>query len=202
VRKRILEGAGGIRAMGTDYLAYTVIDAVVDEYFVTINHLEDVIERFEERAAKTSDDTFIEEIQDVKKYLLRIKRAITPLKDNMATITRQGIFFKTKGLEPFLQDLHEHLNNAIAAVENYREWLSNIMDVNLSVLSYQMNKIMKVLAVISTIFIPLTFIAGVYGMNFEYMPELKSALGYPAVLGGMGLIALVMIIIFKIHRWF
>jgi magnesium transporter len=202
LRKRILEGAGGIRRMGTDYLAYAVIDAVVDEYFATINHLEEAIEQFEERAAKTSDDTFIEEIQDVKKYLLQIKRAVTPLKDNMAVITRQGIFFKTEGLEPFLQDLHEHLNNAIVTVESYREWLSNIMDVNLSVLSYQMNKIMKVLAVISTIFIPLTFIAGVYGMNFEYMPELKTAFGYPVVLGGMGLIALVMIIIFKIHRWF
>ena len=202
VRKRILEDAGGIRKMGTDYLAYAIIDAVVDEYFVTINHLEDKIEQFEERAAKTSDDTFIEEIQAVKKYLLRIKRAVTPLKENMVSITRQGIFFRTEGLQPFLQDLQEHLNNAIVTVESYREWLSNIMDVNLSVLSYQMNKIMKVLAVISTIFIPLTFIAGVYGMNFEYMPELQYALGYPLVLAGMGLIALTMIIIFKIHRWF
>ncbi|MDR2510315.1 MAG: magnesium/cobalt transporter CorA [Spirochaetaceae bacterium] len=201
VRNRILYGAGGIRKMGTDYLAYTIIDAVVDEYFLALNHLEDDIEQFEERAAKTSDGKFIEEIQDTKKYLLQIKRAVSPLKDNMTAIAREKVFGQTE-LKPFLQDLNENLTNAIATIENYREWLSNIMDVNLSVVTYQMNKVMKVLAVISTIFIPLTFIAGVYGMNFEYMPELKYTFGYPAVLGGMGLIALVMIIIFKIRRWF
>jgi magnesium transporter len=87
-------------------------------------------------------------------------------------------------------------------VENYREWLSNIMDVNLSVLSHQMNKVMKVLAMISTIFIPLTFIAGVYGMNFDFMPELAYQYGYPIILGVMGIIALVMVLIFRKHRWF
>ena len=94
------------------------------------------------------------------------------------------------------------MNNALIAVEHFREWLSNIMNVNMSVLSQQMNKVMKVLAIISTIFIPLTFIAGIYGMNFEVMPELEYALAYPIVLGSMGFIALTMVIIFKIHRWF
>jgi magnesium transporter len=202
VRKRIMEDASGIRETGIEYLAYSIIDAAVDEYFLTLNHLEDDIEDFEERATKTSDDTFIEEIQDTKKYLLQIKRAISPLTVNIAVISRHATFFQTDELKPFLQDLNEHLNHAITTVENYREWLSNIMDVNLSDLSHQTNKVMKVLAIISTIFIPLTFIAGRYGMNFDYMPELNYELGYFLTLGGMGFIGIMMVIIFKIHRWF
>jgi magnesium transporter len=202
VRKRILENIEQIRKTGTEYLAYAIIDSIVDEYFLTLNHLEYDIENFEDRAAKTKDVTFIEEIQGTKKYLLQIKRAISPSRDNIVKIIRQDKFFLIDELKPFLQDLSENLNNAIITVENHREWLSNIMDVNLSVLSHQMNKVMKVLAVISTIFIPLTFIAGIYGMNFDIMPELHHEYGYPFVLGGMGFIALLMFIIFKTRKWF
>jgi len=202
IRKKLLEDAGEIRKMEIDYLAYLIIDSIVDEYFYSINHLEEYIDDFEERATKTSDNSFIEEIQDTKKYLLQIKRAILPLKGNLMVISRHETFFRTEEIKPFLHDLNENLEHAVTMVEHYREWLSNIMDVNLSVLSHQMNKVMKVLAMISTIFIPLTFIAGVYGMNFDFMPELGYQLAYPIVLGGMGLIALVMIIVFKIHHWF
>ena len=202
IRKRILENIGDIRKKGMDYLTYLLIDAAVDEYFLTLNHLEDDIGNFEERATKTSDSTFIEEIQDTKKYLLQIKRAISPLKDNLSILSHHEWFFQADNLKPFLQDLRENLNHAITTVENHREWLSNIMDVNLSVLSHQTNKVMKVLAMISTIFIPLTFIAGIYGMNFVHMPELEYQLAYPVVLGVMGAIAVTMAIIFKIHRWF
>jgi magnesium transporter len=202
VREEILADVGKIRKTGTDYLVYAIIDAVVDEYFSALNHLEDDIEDFEDRATKTSDDTFIQEIQDTKKYLLQIKRAISPSKENITLMLRQNKFFLTNELKPFVQDLQENLHNAENTVEHYREWLSNIMDVNLSVLSHQTNKVMKVLATISTIFIPLTYIAGIYGMNFEFMPELRQSWGYPAVLGGMGFIAISMIIIFKIRRWF
>ena len=202
LRKRILENIGKIRKMDAEYLAYSIIDAVVDEYFLSLNHLEEDIEKFEERAVKTSDSRFIENIQDTKKYLLRIKHAILPLKDNMIHISRHGIFFQTEELKPFLQDLNENLSHAIATVESHHEWLSTIMTVNVSVVSYQLNKIMKVLAIISTIFIPLTFVAGIYGMNFDFMPELRYELGYPIILSIMGLIALTMVIIFKIRGWF
>jgi len=202
LRKRIMEDAGEIRSTGTDYLAYSIIDSVVDEYFLILDMLEDDIEDFEERATKTSDDTFIQELQDTKKVLVKIKRSISPLKENMSIVFHHGNFFKTDELKPFLQDLNEHLNNALSIVDNHREWLTNIMDVNLSVLSHQMNKVMKVLAMISTIFIPLTFIVGIYGMNFEFMPELTYKIAYPIVLAVMGVIAVVMILIFKIRRWF
>jgi magnesium transporter len=202
LRKRILDGMGEIRNMGTDYLCYAIIDSVVDEYFLTLNHLEDVIENFEDRAVKTNDQKFIEEIQDTKKYLLQVKRAILPLKDNLPVIMNREKFFQTDELIPFLHDLSENLNNTMVRIEHYREWLSNIMAVNLSVLSHQMNRVMKVLAIISTIFIPLTFVAGIYGMNFKYMPELEYAYGYPVILSCMGFILLIMIIYFKIRRWF
>jgi magnesium transporter len=202
IRRKILEGIGHIRKMGTDYLAYAIVDSVVDEYYVAMNHLEEDIENFEDRATKTSDNRFITEIQDTKKYLLQIKKAILPLKENIMMINRQDDFFQDKNLKPFLHDLTEHLYEIIATIENHREWLTSIMDLNLSVVSHQMNKVMKVLAIISTIFIPLTFVAGVYGMNFDIMPELHYKFGYPAVLGGMGFIAIFMIIIFKIRKWF
>jgi len=202
VREKILAGVGKIRKTGTDYLAYEIIDAVVDEYFLALAHLEDDIEDFEDRATKTSDDTFIQEIQDTKKYLLQIKRAISPSKENIEIMLRQSKFFMTDELKPFVQNLLENLHNSENTVEHYREWLSNIMDVNLSVLSHQTNKVMKVLAIISTIFIPLTFIVGIYGMNFDFMPELRQEWGYPIVLSCMGLIAMTMIVTFKFKRWF
>jgi len=202
IRKKILTDAGVLRHKGIDSLIYSIIDAVVDDYLLTLDHLEDDIEDFEERATKTSDDNFIQELQDTKKILVKVKRVILPLKEIMLMISHRELFFTTDELKPFLQDLNEHLSNAMSIVETHREWLTNIMEVNLSVLSHQMNKVMKVLAMISTIFIPLTFLAGVYGMNFHFMPELEMQYAYPIVLGGMGLIAIAMIIIFKIHRWF
>jgi len=202
IRNKILGDVGEIRKMGTDYLGYAIIDAVVDNYSLALNHLEDDIENFEDRATKTNDEKFIEEIQDTKKYLLQIKRAILPLKDNIPLIIHRQKFFQSDELTPFLQDLNENLNNVIVTIEHYREWLSNIMAVNLSVLSHQMNKVMKVLAIISTIFIPLTFVAGIYGMNFKFMPELEQTLGYPIVLGCMAFIALMMVLFFKKRKWF
>jgi magnesium transporter len=202
IRKKILDGIGEIRKSGIDYLTYEIIDAVIDAYFIVLNHLEDDIENFEARATKTSDDMFIEELQDTKKYLLQIKKAISPLRENVSIILKQDQFLLKNKFKPFVQDLLENLHNAETTVNLYREWLSNIMDVNLSVLSHQTNKVMKVLTIISTIFIPLTFIVGIYGMNFDFMPELRHIWGYPAVLCGMGLIALTMIITFKFKRWF
>jgi len=202
IRKKIMENIGEIRKMESDYLAYLIIDKIVGEYFDSINHLEEHIENLEERAARTSDDTYIEEIQETKKYLLLVKKAILPLKDNLLNISRQESFFQTGEIKPFLQDLIENLNHAVTQVEHYREWLSSIMEVNLSVLSYQLNKVMKVLAMISAIFIPLSFIAGIYGMNFENMPELATSFGYFIVLGVMFLVAAIMIVFFKVRRWF
>ena len=201
VRKRILENTGRIRKMKANYLAYCLLDAVVDDYYLTLAHLEEDIGNFEDRAAKTSDESFITEIQDTKKYLFHIKRAILPLRDYLTSISRQNTESFYNEIKPFLQDLHENLNSAIETVDNHREWLSNIMEINLSVLTYQMNKVMRTLAIISAVILPLSFIAGIYGMNFENMPELTQPWAYFAVLGFMGCIASGMIIYFKTRRW-
>ena len=202
IRKRIIENAGHIRTMGTDYITYALLDAIVDEYAFALSRMEDDIEVFEDRAAKTSDETFISEIQDTKKNLFQIRRAMLPLRDNLVFISRQNIPLFNEQLKPFLQDLRENLMNTLETVENYRDWLSNIMEVNISVVSYQMNKVMKILAMVSSIFIPLTFIAGIYGMNFDRMPELSQPWGYPLVLGCMCFIAVMMVIFFRKRHWF
>jgi magnesium transporter len=202
IRKRLLKNTGDIRKTGTEYIAYMLMDTVVDEYYVSLNDLEDDIEDFEELAIDTSNENFIADVQDIKKYLFQIKRAMLPLRENVLILLHQIIPKANDKLKPLLQDLHENLSNAIDIVESYREWLTNIVDVNLSVLSYQMNKVMKILATVSSIFIPLTFIAGVYGMNFQFMPELSKPWAYPIVLGGMVLVAVGMVLFFKIRKWF
>jgi len=202
IRKRIMDNSGQIRKMGLDYLAYLLVNAVADEYCYALAKMEDVIEDLEDRAVKTSNDKFISEIQNTKKRLFHIKRSILPLRENIIIMSRQNTRLIKDELKPFIQDLQENLSNAMETIENYRDWLSNIMEVNLSVLSYQMNKVMKILAIVSALFIPLTFIAGVYGMNFESMPELSQPWGYPVVLCVMGTVAASMVLFFKIRHWF
>ena len=200
IQKKFFNDAAASKKINTDYLAYTIIDSVVDEYFLTLNHLEEDIENLEDRAGKTNDEKLIGEIQDTKSYLMLIRRAVSPLR--LLLVHQKPGVTHTEELEPFFRDLNDHLSNAMQTIEHYNEWLSDIMNVNLSVISNQTNKVMKVLATISTIFIPLTFIAGVYGMNFEHMPELDKPFAYPIVLLAMSLIALTMFIAFKIRRWF
>jgi len=202
IRKALLKDTSEIRKMEIDYLAYLIIDTVINEYFHTIGNLEEYIEVFEDRVIQTNDNRYIEQIQEAKKHFSQIKRAILPLKDNMLSISRHETFFQTGEIKPYIQDLNDKLSNAVSMIEHCREWMSNIMDVNLAVVSYQMNNVMKVLAMISAIAIPLTVITGIYGMNFEFMPELSHKMAYPMVLGVMGLVVIVMIAFFKIRRWF
>jgi magnesium transporter len=201
IRKRILNNAGRIRRVGTGYLAYSIIDAVVDEYFVILDQVGDTIGSFEDRAIDESDDTFIRDIQTVKQNLLRIRRIILPLRESINILLRLENKLIDKDLEPFFKDLHDNIMQAAETVESYRELIAGEMEVNLAAVSNRMNKVMKVLTIISTIFIPLTFIVGVYGMNFAFMPELGMRYAYPVTWGIMTCIAIGMIIVFKIRKW-
>jgi magnesium transporter len=202
VRRRILGNGGRVRKMGADYLAYTLIDAVVDEYFLVLDALGSGMEDFEDRALDEKDAAFIPDIQKVKQRLLRVRRAVWPLRESVALLLRLDSPKISPELEPFLKDLQDNIIQAVETVETYRELIAGVMEINLSAVSNRMNKVMTVLTIISTIFIPLTFIVGVYGMNFQYMPELASRYGYPVVWGIMLLIALGMILFFKRRRWF
>jgi magnesium transporter len=201
IRRRILNNGGRINRMGADYLAYALIDAVVDEYFVVLEFLGAALEEFEDRAADDQDDTFIRDIQKLKRNLLRLRRVIWPLRESLSFLMHLDSSRISGELAPFLKDLYDHLMRAAETLETYRELVTGVVEVNLSAVSNRMNKVMKVLTIISTIFIPLTFIVGVYGMNFRNMPELEEPLAYPVIWGIMVIIALGMVIFFRRRRW-
>jgi magnesium transporter len=201
VRKRILNNAGRIRRMGTIYLAWAIMDAVVDQYITLLDDLGGSIEEFEERAVDEKDQAIIPDIQRIKQNLLRIRRVVWPLRENVQILMRLDSERIPVELIPFFKDLHDSVVQAVESVETYRELIAGVIEVNLSAASNRLNNVMKVLTIISTIFIPLTFIVGVYGMNFKVMPELEQPLGYPLTWALMILIALGMLIFFKLRRW-
>jgi magnesium transporter len=201
IRRRILNNVGRIRKAGVDYLAYSLMDSVVDRYFLALDTLGADIEEFEERAVDPKDRAFIADVQITKQRLHHIRRAVWPLRENISVLIRMESAFIGEKLSPFLKDLQDNLIQAAETVESYRESISGIMEIHLSAASHNLNKVMKVLTIISTIFIPLTFIVGVYGMNFSNMPEIHTAYGYFVVWGIMILLAAGMIIFFKKRDW-
>jgi magnesium transporter len=201
IRKRILNNAGRIRRMGAVYLAWAVMDAVVDRYFLFLDRIGAGIEEFEERAVDKKDQDIIPDIQRLKQNLLRIRRVVWPLRESIQAMGRHDSEWIPVELAPFFKDLHDNVVQAADSVETYRELIAGVIEVNLSAVSNRMNNIMKVLTIISTIFIPLTFIVGVYGMNFKYMPELDFPSAYPITWAVMILIAIGMLIFFKFRRW-
>jgi magnesium transporter len=201
IRRRILNNVGRVRKLGADYLAYALIDAVVDRYFIALDALGADVEDFEERAVDDKDTAFISDLQAAKQKLHHARRAIWPLRENLSTLLRSETDFLGEDLAPFLKDLQDNVIQSAETVESYREAIAGIMEVHLSAASNRLNKVMKVLTIISTIFIPLTFIVGVYGMNFVHMPELSTTYGYPIVWGVMVLIAAGMVVFFKSRDW-
>lgn len=202
IRRRILNNGGRVRKMGADYLAYGLMDSVADAYFLVLDDMGDKIEEFEDRAMDEKDESFMQDIQKVKQDLLKIRRIVWPLRESLSLLPQLDPVFIHEELGPFIKDLHDNMSQAAETVETYRELIAGVMEVNLSAVSNRMNQVMKVLTIISTLFIPLTFIVGVYGMNFAHMPELNYPYAYPLTWGGMLLIALGMLLFFKHRRWF
>lgn len=201
VRERIRSGKGRIRTMGPDYLAYAILDAVVDSYFAAIERLGDRVEAVEEDLTDDPTPPTLHEIHRLKREMIYLTKAIWPLRDAISALQRE----ETKLISPetgvFLRDCYDHTVHVIDTVTAFRDMLSGMLDLYLSTVSNKMNAIMKVLTIIATLFIPLTFIAGVYGMNFECMPELKWHWGYPAVLLVMAGLSIVMLVYFRRKDW-
>jgi magnesium transporter len=202
VRERIRSAKGRIRQMGADYLAYALMDAVVDHYFLTVEHIGDRIEDFDDRILADPKPEDIQQIHRFKRDILGLRKAVWPLREEVSTLEKTESALIRAETRVFLRDLYDHTIQVIDMVETFRDILGGMHDTYLSSLSNRMNEVMKVLTVIATLFIPLTFIAGVYGMNFEHMPELKWRWGYGLIWGVMLAVGLGMVGYFKKKKWF
>lgn len=201
LRKRIRSGKGWIRKMGADYLAYALCDAVVDNYFNILEKFGDRIESIEETVVTDPSPETLKTIHAMKQDTVVLRKSIWPLREVIGGVGRSESHLVKKATRQYFRDVYDHTIQVIDTVESFRDLVSGMLDIYLSSVSNRMNDVMKVLTIIATIFIPLTFIAGIYGMNFEYMPELEWTGGYFAVLGLMFAIFLGMLVYFKWKKW-
>lgn len=207
VRERIRRHKGRVRAVGADYLAYLLLDAVLDNYFPVLDQYSDTIELLEDDVTRAPAQRTVARIHSVKRDLLTIRRAVWPQREAISSLLRDDSDLITTDTRLYLRDSYDHAVQLIDTVETYRELAHGLMDVYLSSVSNRMNEVMKVLTIIATIFIPLTFIAGIYGMNFDSgvspwnMPELKWYWGYPACLAVMAFVAGGMMVYFRRKGW-
>jgi len=202
VRDRIRNAKGRIRKMGPDYLAYSLIDAVVDNYFVILEKLGEKIESMEEEVVGDPTEKTVQQIHTLKREMISLRKSIWPLRELIAGLQKSESSLIKETTDIYLRDVYDHTIQIIDTIESFRDMVSGMLDIYLSSLSNKMNAVMKVLTIIATLFIPLTFVAGIYGMNFEYMPELKVRWGYGAVWLVMITIAVIMLFYFRRKKWF
>ncbi|MEE4351774.1 MAG: magnesium/cobalt transporter CorA [Desulfatiglans sp.] len=201
VKKRIKNGKGRIRMRGADYLAYALIDAVVDNYFLVLEKIGERVDSLEERLMNDPQSEIAQEIHLLKRELIFLRKSVWPLREVISSLERGESDLFKKETEIYLRDIYDHTIQVIDTIETFRDMVSGMLDVYLSGISNRMNQVMKVLTVIATIFIPLTFVAGIYGMNFKYMPELEWPWSYPIVLIVMTVIVVIMLIWFRRKRF-
>lgn len=201
VRTRLRASKGRIRSLGADYLCYALLDAVIDNYFNVLEDLGDRIENVEDALIAAPTSEVLHRLHALKRELLDMRRGVWPLREVVAWMQRDDTPLVGEGTQIYLRDIYDHVIQVIDAIETSRDMLAGMLDMYMSSVSNRMNEIMKVLTIMSTIFIPLTFIAGVYGMNFSFMPELGWEWGYPAVLGVMALSVGGMLRYFRKRRW-
>lgn len=201
VRERIRSGRKKIRESGADYLAYSLIDSIVDSYYTILERVGEHMEELESELINDPSHNTQKEIYRMKRELILLRKSIWPLREVISTLVRGETKFISDSTLVFLRDVHDHAIQAVDTIETFRDMLSGMLDSYLSAISNKMNEVMKVLTIIATIFIPLTFIVGVYGMNFKYMPELSIWWFYPLVWGVMLVVAISMVIYFKKKKW-
>jgi magnesium transporter len=208
IRERIRNNKGKIRKMGADYLGYSLIDAIVDGYFVVLDKIGEEIDEIEENllTAKSSNESLMD-IHELKREMIFLRKSVWPLREILSSMYRSHSKIIREDMLIYLKDSYDHTVQVMETVETYRDVLASLLDVYLSTISNRMNEIMKVLTIMSTIFIPLTFISGLYGMNFHTdispynMPELSWKYGYPACLLLMLAVVITMLLYFKRNKW-
>lgn len=202
LRERILNNKGRIRTVGADYLAYTIMDAVVDNYLSVVESFGDHIEELETSLFESeTDDDVPAEIQKYKRRILKLRRSILPFREVVNRLEKLELPLIDKRTQSYIRDLYDHILQVSESIDLYREMIWGLMDMHMNILSNKMNEVMKVLTIIATIFIPLTFIAGIYGMNFDNIPELHYKNGYFVLIGVMVVIFLFMLLYFRRKKW-
>ena len=201
VRERIRKAKGRVRKSGADYLAYALIDSIVDGYFAILEQLGERIEDTEQELSAHPTVETLQSVRAFKKEMIYLRKSIWPLREAVNSLERgeSPLVHESTGI--YLRDVYDHTIQIIDTVETYRDMLSGMLDIYLSSMSNRMNEVMKVLTIFASIFIPLTFVAGIYGMNFKFMPELEWPLGYFAALGFMAAVAASLVVYFRRKRW-
>ena len=201
VRRRLRSSKGHFRSQGADYLAYVILDTIVDSYFTLQDSLDDIVDSVEEELLTEPTPKTLATIQSVKRELIIIRRSISPLREMLNAILRsESPLIEEKSLIYF-RDISDHVLRISESIESSRDMIAGLLDIYITTISNKMNEIMKVLTVFASIFIPLTFIAGIYGMNFEYMPELKWKWAYPALWVAFIAIPVILLVYFKKKKW-
>lgn len=201
IRERIKGGKGRIRSLGADYLAYSLIDAVVDDYFVALEKIGEEIEELETEVIANPTRETQRRIHRLKRTMIFLRKAVWPLREVISGLERRDSTLIREGTIVYFRDVYDHTVQAIDTIETFRDILSGMLDIYLSSLSNRTNEVMKVLTIIATLFMPLTFIVGLYGMNFRHMPELEWPWGYPAVLLLMLATSAAMLLFFRRRKW-
>ncbi len=201
LRKRIEAGKGRIRYAGSDYLLYAIVDAVVDHYFQVLEHLTVQADALGRNLYDNPQDDVLDEISDLKATVMDVRRDVWPMRELIARLQRDEAGVFSEGTRTYLRDVYDHIMQVMDLLEQLRENLDSMGEQFLSGLSRRMNEVMKTLTIFSTIFLPLTFVAGLYGMNFAYMPELQLHWAYPVTLGVMLCIAIGLFFFFKRKKW-
>lgn len=201
VRNRIKNGKGRIRRLSSDYLAYTLMDAVVDHYFLILEIFGEKIEFLEDEILENPTPRALESIYEMRGEMIYLRRQIWPMREILSRLEKGASPFIRESTGMYLKDIYDHTIQVMDSIESFRDILAGLLDIYLSTISNKMNEVMKVLTIIATLFIPITFVAGVYGMNFKYMPELDWRWGYFAVWLIMIAVAVIMLFFFRKKRW-
>lgn len=201
VRKRLQQEEGRLRHQGPDYLAYALIDAVVDNYLVVMDTVEDQIESLEHEILEQSNPNSIRTLHDLQQELIFLSKAFRGTREVLSRIQRRGSGLIREATHIYLADVGDHMDYAVESLDVHRELLNSLDNLHFSLLNQKTNDVMKLLTLFASIFLPLTFVAGVYGMNFKHMPELEWLMGYPLALLVMATIAASLIVYFKRNRW-
>ena len=201
LRERIKRDRGRMAKMGADYLAYAIMDTIVDNYFAILETKGERMDSLEEELLKNPAPAIMHAIQSLKHEMIYLRKAVWPLRETINNLERSASPLIRNSTRPYLKDVYDHTIQVIDTVETFRDMISGMLDIYLSSVSNKMNEVMKVLTVIATIFIPLTFIVGIYGMNFKYMPELELRWGYHALWLVMITVVIFMLFYFKRKKW-